>query len=379
MKLLVSLSCAVAALLMLGATTEEIQKEFPPAEKCKRCHESQYAEWRKSRHSQSLTSPTFQQYYRIYLESETGKKASAAKDAEDCLFCHAPALFAFPEALADLRSAVLAGKPPIEGVTCSICHKITAVNHIKPVRGRLTLQKGRTFFGPIKDPEESDAHDSAFQALRESSDLCGACHGKFDNPIACADNYDTYERGWAAKQDVQCQNCHMGKKEAPAAVDGPRRTIHNHWFPGAYYTEHLSRAFNLAGRWKNDGTLYVTLDNRPDPVREAKRMPSGHNSPAGCAPGTGLHLLVRFFDGDKEVASSERWLGVERDGDFWEAPRKGDSSLKPGEFREFFFSPPSVPFTRAVVTASYVYFRDPAGRIKNEPPPAIIQEITVPK
>jgi hypothetical protein len=369
----------VGGALFAGAWPAEIQKEFPPAEKCKRCHESHYAEWRKSRHSQSLTSPTFQQYYRIYLESETGKKNAAVKDADDCLFCHAPALFAFPGALDDLRAAVIAGKPPIEGVTCSVCHKISEVNHIKPIRKRITIQKGQTFFGPLKDPEESDAHDSAFQALRETSDLCGACHGKFENPLACADNYDTYERGWAPTQGVECQNCHMGRKDGAAAVDGPKRTIHNHWFPGAYYQEHLQKAFHLGGKWKKDGTLYVTLDNRPDPVRSAKRMPSGHNSPAGCAPGTGLLLRVRFFNGDSEVATSERWLGVIRDGDFWEAYEKGDSTLKPGELREFFFEPPADPITRAVVTASYTYFRDSKERVKNEPPPALIQEITIPK
>lgn len=368
-----------SALIFLAASPAEIQKEFPPAEKCKRCHESHYAEWRKSRHAQSLTSPTFQQYYRVYLESETGKKNLTARDADDCLFCHAPALFAFPEALSDVRSAVLAGKPPIEGVTCSVCHKISEVNHVKPIRKRITLQRGETFFGPIKDPEESDAHESAFQALREASDLCGACHGKFENPLACADNYDTFERGWARKQNVQCQNCHMGRKEGVAAVDGPKRTIHNHWFPGAYYSEHLQRAFQVGARWKNDGTLYVTIDNRPDSLRQASRMPSGHNSPAGCAPGTGLLLSVRFMNGDKVVMTTERFLGVQRDGDFWDSPEKGDSTLKPGEFREFFLEPPSQPFTQAVITAAYIYFRDPQQRVKNEPPPVVIQELTIPR
>lgn len=364
---------------LIGAQIDEIREEFPPASKCKRCHDSQYEEWRQSRHFQSVTSPTFQQYYRIYLESETGRKAVAAKDGDDCLFCHAPVLFMFPEALPDLRAAVLAGKPPVEGVTCSVCHKISEVSHIKPVRERIKLEKGRIFFGPIKDPEESDAHDSAFQALREASDLCGACHGKFDNPIACANNYDTYEHGWAANKGVQCQNCHMGKKEGTAAVDGPRRTIHNHQFPGAYFREHLQRAFNLTARWKKDGTLYVTLDNRPDPLREANRIPSGHNSPAGCAPGTGIRLTIQFLDNDKVVATAERWLGIHRNGDFWDAPKTNDSSLKPGELREFFISPPSEPFTRAVVTASYIYFRDPANRVKNEPAPAVIQKVILPR
>ncbi len=353
----------------------DILKEFPQAEKCKRCHESHYTEWKKSRHARSLTSPTFQQYYKIYLNSPTGKANADVKDADDCLFCHAPLLFAYPEFLPDLRKAVLEGNPPLEGVTCAVCHKISGVKHTKAIRQRITLTKGQSFFGPLKDPVESDAHESRFQDLRTSSDLCGACHGKFENPLACANNYDTYTQGWAPDEGVQCQNCHMGKKEGIAATDGPRREIHNHWFPGAYYTDHLTQAFHLGGKWKEDGTLYVTIENRRERLKPLGRIPSGHNTPAGCAPGTGMVLKIRFISGEEEVGTAERFLGIQRKGDFWEGSEVTDTTLKPGQFREYFLSPPSVNITEAVISLYYIYFHDPDGRIKEEPLPALIQEI----
>jgi hypothetical protein len=94
--------------------------------------------------------------------------------------------------------------------------------------------------GAFADPAETSAHDSAYSALVDgrdpgSSATCGACHDVVTpGGVAVERTYAEWSESVFARAEVglSCAGCHMPGRDAPAALGGPMRRVHDHRFPG---------------------------------------------------------------------------------------------------------------------------------------------------
>lgn len=130
----VMMSAAIAACCLLGLvigsgradetskTKLTLDKAFPAAAKCKRCHERVFEEWETSPLSRSIHSPAFRAALDEYLTF------SAGKDKALCLRCHAPHINEFTEQTDYFVKQVQSAEPSIDGVACSQCHLIREVD-----------------------------------------------------------------------------------------------------------------------------------------------------------------------------------------------------------------------------------------------------------
>lgn len=155
-----------------------------------------------------------------------------------CVQCHAPvaARLGLTEDGLNLDEI----DPTLLGVTCVTCHQVNAVEgtHNNP----LAFVFDATMRGPLADPVESTAHNSAYSAFsdsrsREHSDACGSCHD-IVTPLGAH-----IERTYAEWQGsiysdptigLGCARCHMpGRDGRVAQVPGaPERRVHDHRMPG---------------------------------------------------------------------------------------------------------------------------------------------------
>ncbi len=178
---------------------------FPSAETCRTCHPREYAEWKRSYHSGSVSLPTFRAMYTIFDFGTQGK------NPEYCFYCHAPESKLMDKGhVATLSKAVLAGEPiPSEGVTCAACHMISDLDpgaYLWTAAARYDVRAAPAYHARFKT------------SLTTSSALCTGCHD-YDNlnlpkpdhaRTPCCTVYRGWEQTAAAKQGVTCQSCHMG-------------------------------------------------------------------------------------------------------------------------------------------------------------------------
>ena len=97
---------------------------------CAECHKDIYKMWRSSAHSRSMEDPIFLDAYRETDERQ-GEEVSKI-----CLKCHAPAA-------GILKDPKLALKVTWEGVSCDICHVMSAVQ-VNPGRTSGTSSSSTT-------------------------------------------------------------------------------------------------------------------------------------------------------------------------------------------------------------------------------------------
>jgi len=209
---------------------------FSPAATCGACHTQHYQEWLGSGMGQSSELS----YFLIELyEASLDIRGAPAEDVAQCLHCHAPAAVMGPDP--DLEMARQVSQ---EGVNCDICH--TAVEaHPNDAPGMIRWDPTGPKRGPLPGrdgvgpegvaPAISPFHDTAYSALHESSDLCGACHMSLwpTNALPIDWTYAEWQRSPWAAEGKTCQDCHMPTYEGQAVIQGPvRSNLHHHTFPG---------------------------------------------------------------------------------------------------------------------------------------------------
>src|SRR5438093_8276912 len=99
-----------------------LDKVFPSANKCKRCHERAFEEWEASPLSRSIHSPAFRSSLDEYLAF------SRNKDKALCFRCHAPHVNEFVEQAPMFVAQVQSGAPAIAGVCSVHSHVIKEVD-----------------------------------------------------------------------------------------------------------------------------------------------------------------------------------------------------------------------------------------------------------
>lgn len=211
-----------------GAVKTSLDKAFPQATKCKRCHERAYEEWEASPLSRSIHSPAFRASLHEYLTFSGGQ------DKALCFRCHAPHINEFPEQAERFVAQAQSGDPAIDGVGCAQCHLIQHVDQTKqpPVPKYVT---GKTLFGPYKDFVHNLAHQSMNLDLFRKTDLCLNCHLAVPTAANLGSKNDllgTWAASASVKSGKQCQTCHMPEQVGESANGEKKRTIANHSFPG---------------------------------------------------------------------------------------------------------------------------------------------------
>ena len=200
---------------------------YPSAETCRKCHPTQYEQWRASGHAYAAVSPMFQRFEQAMTEYTRGTVGSF------CVRCHSPV----GTQLNMPRSASVLDAPPVvrEGVTCIACHRvnehywrsngdrrIVPGNIHQPVYGTsggsgvaqavANASQLKLKLSPHdKRPGQPMHREGRFFAPLKTGDVCVSCHQVAVHPgIWLEVVHAQYRAGPAAKRGVTCQQCHMG-------------------------------------------------------------------------------------------------------------------------------------------------------------------------
>ena len=229
-------------------------KSFLTAQYCGHCHQEAYHQWRQSVHSNSFRAPWYLKNVNMLID-EKGVQYS-----RHCEGCHNPVAL-----LSGDLSRGMPKKRPFEdeGLTCSTCHSIIAVNttgtgsYVMGTPAVLVDEAGAPITRPVSDGEilsHLDRHSQAvMRPFYKTSEFCAACH-KAAIPRTLDDYkwlraFSVYDEWQAAsfsrqsplpfyRKDVvsTCQSCHMLREPLavgavePGAKDG--QLVSHRWLGG---------------------------------------------------------------------------------------------------------------------------------------------------
>ena len=240
-------------------------QSFPTAQYCGHCHQEAFHQWRESIHSNAFRVPWYENNVNMLID-EKGVQYS-----RHCEGCHNPvALFS-----GDLSQGMPKTRPfREEGVTCSTCHSIVAVNttgtgsYVMGTPAVLVDEKGAPMTGPVPDAEilaHLDRHSKAvMRDFYRTPEFCAACHKaaipKMLNDYKWLRAFSVYDEWQASsfgkqsplpfyRKDVvsTCQSCHMMREPLGGATD-----------PGAKEDKLASH------RWLGGNTLLPAYSNYPE-------------------------------------------------------------------------------------------------------------------
>jgi hypothetical protein len=291
MRLRIVRICVAAAFLGPAfAEAPDGESAFVPASQCIACHAQLTAptgedisiglDWRATMMANSARDP----YWHAAVRREVLDHPEAQAAIEDkCSTCHMP-MARFDAAAAGGRGEVFASLMPaapqhelaVDGVSCTVCHQISAAN----------LGEHASFDGGFAIEPAAESHvafgphdvDAGRQALMRSaaafepsvgthmqrSELCATCHTLFTTAIDDAGRaiaslpeqvpYQEWLRS-DYRATNSCQSCHMPEVGADAPITSvlgqPRPNVSQHTFLGA-------NAFMLDILRRNRGELGVT-------------------------------------------------------------------------------------------------------------------------
>ena len=309
------------------------------------CHSTLQNQWASSMHAQSLKDP----FYKLQTKQV---EQTAGKDVvEFCDTCHAPA-------------AVMAGgvktaekNDALNGITCTVCHQVTAQHAKNPGNASLAYPKGGpdgVLHAQIMDPKA--AHQASGNKLYDTSEYCGACHDVTHpaNGLKLETTYSEWKKSDYAKQGVTCQKCHMAATTAlsaptedQAAMGGPtRKNIYAMTFIGANVAQSDKQLATALLKKAAKVQIEAKTDIVPAGKEEAINVKvtntgAGHSIPTGLTEVRNMWLSISTIDenGSKtEVGRTEfgtkltNAKGKDVGAQFWlGAKKKSDVRIKPGE------------------------------------------------
>lgn len=373
----VALLCLIGQAVTQGVAEEPakvkptLEKAFPAAAKCKRCHERVYEEWETSPLSRSIHSALFRASLDEYL------KTTGGKDKALCLRCHTPHINEFPEHADQFIKQIQSGEPAIDGVACAQCHLIREVDR----SGHPPVPKydlgSKTLYGPYKNAAQNLAHQSMESELFRKSELCLNCHLTVPAAANLGKSNDllgSWESSKAMKAGKECQACHMPEQTGESANGEAKRKVANHSFPGRIGKLRQEAAhLDVATVIKGDKTTVT--------VKVQSLVP--HNLPATHPGWASVVLDVSVLGKNlKTVFNEKRVYGRRYDDakgqptvfDFAAVKVVEDTVLKADEVRTEAFTFPTPKDTKTFdveVTLNYAPVNGPASflqRIEAESP-----------
>lgn len=254
---------------------------------CENCHSKIYAQHVESMHAKSVSNPVFlAQYFKEALP-RAAKDPAYVEDAEGCIACHAPVAYVLGKRVLTPNDEI---SSPMMEVGCDFCHTITGFRG--PVgNANYVTTPGTTKFGPFE--AKTEWHHK-YARLQTRSEVCGVCHNIVNrHGLGVAVTYDEWKASKYARQNIQCQDCHMSingfltggrpvfDKGKAATINMPfiavpeREKIFTHRFPGAHSHSEVRGAVGLKiepGARTAEG---LVVDILVDNSRTGHKMPSG--------------------------------------------------------------------------------------------------------
>ncbi|MBN1163975.1 MAG: hypothetical protein JXB45_05310 [Candidatus Krumholzibacteriota bacterium] len=282
------------------------ENDFERPLTCRQCHIDIYEQWRQAMMSQSYVHHWDEiEYFDLALEH--AKKDSSLEGAiSGCNGCHTPLMW-----LSGVKTPPRPeeGSRANEGVSCDICHTITARTGEPSVNFNYVNSPGKTKYANRRGVK-SPYHETQYLEFVRTAEYCGICHNEM-NPFGIWVKSTQLE--WAAgpyaKEGVQCHICHMprapGRNANTAEEEHP--DVAQHLFHGAH----------------DPGKVGGAIEMRMHPV-EREFEPGdqvvikvqlfngkcGHKVPSGSAEERQLWLRLTATD----AAGREYHLPVDRKG-----------------------------------------------------------------
>ena len=296
---------------------------------CRDCHEQHVTQWSGSMHAYASDDPVF------VGMNQRGQRETNGQLGDFCVKCHAP--MAVELGLADGTNFDPAALPPeARGITCYFCHNVAEV--IEDHNNGLVLANDQTMRGGAKNPVESPAHFSKYDALMDSktsqSTMCGSCHDiVVPEHINGVPGGVAIERTFAEWKDtffandpnpqaqLSCSGCHMiSKDDLIADAPGLDTSIrddgyHEHLWPGidqalgpfveldaqtAAIQRDLDPALRIVGPLitvGNTSKQYGGICLDPDGLKiRIDNLGAGHAFPSGASQDRRVWLEVKAFD-----------------------------------------------------------------------------------
>ncbi len=235
----------------------DIEKVFIRSEECKQCHDRHYEEWKGVReqtpdlktfgrvdaallHGTSLESPVFRTVLGLWMQTNP-----TAEEQGRCLSCHVPSTTVFPQHSEKVTAQILAGKPQVEGIGCTACHLIHAVERTPTPPPTFKVKPGSVLYGPFADPEENLVHQAAEAPVFREVAFCASCHFDKVKDVTQKDLLGEILQG------TICQDCHMEPSTGSSTSrrGAMTRDIGRHWFRGVVVAGTLLRNRNLQAEW----------------------------------------------------------------------------------------------------------------------------------
>ncbi|VVB96617.1 Cytochrome c554 and c-prime [uncultured archaeon] len=291
------------------------EKEFPISLTCTNCHPDRYNEWSRSMHALSVSDPIFEAAYLRAYQSDPQNRIF-------CLSCHSPTT----RITNDFN---LSKSVSIEGITCSFCHTVTAVED-----NNFTFNPNNPMEGPYND-SKTNAHASNYSQLHTRSEFCAGCHQFSINGVPISETYSEWKASPEGTEGEQCQDCHMETKRGAVATNGSiRDKVYQHFWYGGHTGQFLANAFQINSSTQRTGNrVKVTLNITNKGV--------GHMIPSGL-PSRKVVLVFNATDKQgREIFSDQKVYAktiVDQYNnevyDFWNAVAVAkDNRFKPGESR----------------------------------------------
>ena len=312
---------------------------FQTSAACAECHVRQWKEMKGSMHSVAHKDKLYRAVAEL-ARAEAGPEVYGL-----CSGCHTPQGVAsglVPHtAEEDLPSIVT------DGIVCDTCHQVSALSGEKgpwkePGNASLVydVHEERRFGPPEGDNEAAD-HEVETRDYYSSSRFCANCHTVIHptNGLRLEHTYEEWENSVYAKNNIQCQDCHMRDVEDAITVartlkpvpirgasveDGDERPIARHRFVGGNINADLlgggkEHAGIARDRLKSAARLELTVPGKAQAGKDlavtvtVENIGAGHNLPTSLVELREMWVELKVLDaGGREVFRSG-WL--EENGD----------------------------------------------------------------
>ena len=265
--------------------------DYERPQACAACHVDIARQHEQAMMSQSFTHAWDEIEYFELAVPHAAKNPKVAGVKAGCNGCHAPVSFLAGDVPPPRPEK---GSRANEGVSCDLCHTVTARAGDPSVNFNWISEPGR-----VKQGNRPGA-DSPYHATRENpflrtAEFCGTCHNEQDPwGVFVKSTQLEWKEGPHGKAGIVCQDCHMPPARGRAARMAPERDdVRQHLFHGAH----------------DPGKLAGVAEVRVHPeVREVEQgepvtitavvvnAKAGHKIPSGSAEERVLWLHVEAKD-----------------------------------------------------------------------------------